>query len=116
MKYIHDSLFDDTVAMLFQIIVKKESPDDLPVTFKGSFFTEEDLDSSRPLETLLDGLETALHLHVYENEDPIILKKQLLDACSDEKLIWDDAPKYLDLKVEQQISTKYETIIIREKV
>ena len=25
--------------------------------------------------------------------------KQLLDACSDEKLIWDDAPKYLDLKV-----------------
>ena len=42
--------------------------------------------------------------------------KQLLDACSDEKLIWDDAPKYLDLKVEQQISTKYETIIIREKV
>ena len=42
--------------------------------------------------------------------------KQLLDACSDEKLIWDDAPKYLDLKVEQQISNKYETIIIREKV
>ena len=42
--------------------------------------------------------------------------KQLLDACSEEKLIWDDAPKYLDLKVEQQISTKYETIIIREKV
>ena len=42
--------------------------------------------------------------------------KQLLDACSDEKLIWDDAPKYLDLKVEQQISTKYETILIREKV
>tara|TARA_Y100000588_G_scaffold272579_1_gene288382 strand:+ start:541 stop:1050 length:510 start_codon:yes stop_codon:yes gene_type:complete len=80
MKYIDDSLFDDTVAMLFQIIVKRESSDDLPVTFKGSFFTEEDLDSSRPLETLLDGLETALHLHVYENEDPIILKKQLLDA------------------------------------
>ena len=42
--------------------------------------------------------------------------KQLLDACSDEKLIWDDAPKYLDLKVEQYKSKKYETIIIREKV
>ena len=42
--------------------------------------------------------------------------KQLLDACSDEKLIWDDAPKYLDLKVEQHIGKKYETIIIREKV
>ncbi len=42
--------------------------------------------------------------------------KQLLDACSDEKLIWDDAPKYLDLKVEQYKSNKYETIIIREKV
>ena len=41
--------------------------------------------------------------------------KQLLDACSDEKLIWDDAPKYLDLKVEQYKSKKYETIIIREK-
>ena len=42
--------------------------------------------------------------------------KQLLDACSEEKLIWDDAPKYLDLKVEQHIGKKYETIIIREKV
>ena len=41
--------------------------------------------------------------------------KQLLDACSEEKLIWDDAPKYLDLKVEQHIGKKYETIIIREK-
>ncbi|QDP67928.1 MAG: hypothetical protein Tp1122DCM00d2C27307611_18 [Prokaryotic dsDNA virus sp.] len=41
--------------------------------------------------------------------------KQLLDACSDEKLIWDDAPKYLDLKVEQHKSKKFETIIIREK-
>ena len=42
--------------------------------------------------------------------------KQLLDACSEEKLIWDDAPKYLDLKVEQYIAKKYQTIIIREKV
>ena len=42
--------------------------------------------------------------------------KQLIDACSEEKLIWDDAPKYLDLKVEQHIGKKYETIIIREKV
>ena len=42
--------------------------------------------------------------------------KQLLDACSDEKLIWDDAPKYLDLKVEQHISNKYNTIIIRQKL
>lgn len=41
--------------------------------------------------------------------------KQLLDACSEEKLIWDDAPKYLNLKVEQHIGKKYETIIIREK-
>ena len=41
--------------------------------------------------------------------------KQLLDACSEEKLIWDDAPKYLDLKVEQHIGKKYETIIIREE-
>ena len=42
--------------------------------------------------------------------------KQLLDACSEEKLIWDDAPKYLNLKVEQHIGKKYETIIIRKKV
>ena len=41
--------------------------------------------------------------------------KQLLDACIDEELIWDDAPKYLDLKVEQHIGKKYETIIIREE-
>ena len=33
--------------------------------------------------------------------------KQLLDACSEEKLIWDDAPKYIDLKVEQHIGKKY---------
>ena len=42
--------------------------------------------------------------------------KQLLDACSEEKLIWDDAPKYIDLKVEQHKSKKYKTIIIREKL
>ncbi len=63
MKYIDDSLFDDTVAILFQVILKKESPDDLPVTFHGSFFTEEELGRSSPIETLVDGLETALRLY-----------------------------------------------------
>ena len=41
--------------------------------------------------------------------------KQLIDACSEEKFIFDDAPKYLDLKVEQHKSKKNKTIIIREK-
>jgi len=81
MKYIDDSLFDDTVAILFQIILKKESPDDLPVTFHGSFFTEEELAASSHIESLLNGIETALHMHLYENEDPTILKNQLLDAA-----------------------------------
>ena len=81
MKYIDDSLFDGTVAILFQIILKKESPDDLPVTFQGSFFTEEELDPSRPIEVLLDGLERALRMHIYEDEDPTLLKEQLLDAA-----------------------------------
>ena len=81
MKYIDDSLFDGTVAMLFQIILKKESPDDLPVTFQGSFFTEEELDPSRPIEVLMDGLERALRMHIYEEEDLTLLKEQLLDAA-----------------------------------
>ena len=81
MKYIDDSLFDGTVAMLFQIMLKKESPDDLPVTFQGSFFTEEELDPSRPIEVLLDGLERGLRMHIYEDEDPALLKEQLLDAA-----------------------------------
>ena len=81
MKYIDDSLFDATVAILFQIILKKESPDDLPVTFQGSFFTEEELDPSRPIEVLLDGLERELRMHIYEDEDPALLKEQLLDAA-----------------------------------
>tara|TARA_B100000809_G_scaffold161986_1_gene159264 strand:+ start:359 stop:868 length:510 start_codon:yes stop_codon:yes gene_type:complete len=81
MKYIDDSLFDATVAILFQIILKKESSDDLPVTFQGSFFTEEELDLSRPIEVLLDGLERALGMHIYEDEDPTLLKEQLLDAA-----------------------------------
>ena len=81
MKYIDDILFDATVAILFQIILKKESPDDLPVTFQGSFFTEEELDPSRPIEVLLDGLERALRMHIYEDEDPALLKEQLLDAA-----------------------------------
>ena len=42
--------------------------------------------------------------------------KQLLDACIDEELIWDDSPKYLDLKVEQHKTTKYETALIRKEV
>ena len=78
MRYIDNTLFDDTVAILFQIILKKESPDDLPVTFQGSFFTEEELAASTPIEVLVDGLETALHMHLYEDEDPTLLKKQLL--------------------------------------
>ena len=81
MKYIDDSLFDGTVAMLFQIMLKKESPDDLPVTFQGSFFTEEELDPSRPIEVLMDGLERALRMHIYEEEDLTLLKEQLLDAA-----------------------------------
>ena len=62
------------MAILFQIILKKESPDDLPVTFQGSFFTEEELAPSTPIEVLVDGLETALHMHLYEDEDPTLLK------------------------------------------
>ena len=81
MKYIDDSLFDGTVAILFQIILKRESPDDLPVTFQGSFFTEEELDPSSPIEVLLNGLERALRMHIYEDEDPTLLKAQLLDAA-----------------------------------
>ena len=81
MKYIDDILFDATVAILFQIILKKESPDDLPITFQGSFFTEEELDPSRPIEVLLDGLERELRMHIYEDEDPALLKEQLLDAA-----------------------------------
>ena len=81
MKYIDDSLFDDTVAILFQVILKKESPDDLPVTFHGSFFTEEELGRASPIETLVDGLETALRMYLYEDEDASLLKKQLLDAA-----------------------------------
>ena len=81
MRYIDNTLFDDTVAILFQIILKKESPDDLPVTFQGSFFTEEELSASTPIEVLVDGLETALHMHLYEDEDPTLLKKQLLEAA-----------------------------------
>ena len=81
MKYIDDSIFDGTVALLFQIILKKESPDDLPVTFHGSFFTEEELDPSSTIEVLLDGLERALRIHIYEDEDPTLLKEQLLDAA-----------------------------------
>ena len=42
--------------------------------------------------------------------------KQLLDACIDEELIWDDAPKYLNLKVEQHKGKKYETALIRKEV
>ena len=81
MRYIDNTLFDDTVAILFQIILKKESPDDLPVTFQGSFFTEEEIAPSTPIEVLVDGLETALHMHLYEDEDPTLLKKQLLEAA-----------------------------------
>ena len=53
----------------------------MPVTFHGSFFTEEELDPSSPIEVLLDGLERALRMHIYEDEDPTILKEQLLDAA-----------------------------------
>jgi len=81
MRYIDNTLFDDTVAILFQIILKKESSDDLPVTFQGSFFTEEELAASTPIEVLVEGLETALHMHLYEDEDPTLLKKQLLEAA-----------------------------------
>ena len=42
--------------------------------------------------------------------------KQLLDACIDEELIWEDSPKYLDLKVEQYTSKKEETIILRKPI
>ena len=42
--------------------------------------------------------------------------KGLLDACIDEELIWDDAPKYLNLKVEQHKAKKYQTALIRKEV
>ena len=42
--------------------------------------------------------------------------KGLLDACIDEELIWEDSPKYLNLKVEQHKATKYETALIRKQV
>lgn len=97
MKYIDDSLFDDTVAILFQVILKKESPDDLPVTFRGSFFTEQELASSTPIEALVDGLETALHMQLYEDEDPTLLKKQLLDAARQLVDVYREREKESDL-------------------
>jgi outer membrane receptor for ferrienterochelin and colicin len=41
--------------------------------------------------------------------------KNLLDSCVDEELIYDDAPDYIDLKVEQYKSAREEhTMIIRK--
>ena len=42
--------------------------------------------------------------------------KQLLDAMTDEQFIWDDAPKYIQLKVEQIKSKEYETVITRKEM
>ena len=42
--------------------------------------------------------------------------KQLLDAMTDEQFIWDDAPKYIQLKVEQHKSKEYETVITRKEM
>ena len=41
--------------------------------------------------------------------------KQLLDAMTEEQFIFDDAPKYIQLKVEQIKSKEYETIITRKE-
>ena len=41
--------------------------------------------------------------------------KQLIDAMCDEKLIYDDSPEYLDLKVEQYKSKEETTMIIRSE-
>ena len=41
--------------------------------------------------------------------------KQLIDACVDEELIYDDAPDYIDLKVEQYKAKEEHTMIIRKK-
>ena len=40
--------------------------------------------------------------------------KHLIDALIDEQFIFDDSPKYLDLIVDQIISTEHETIISRK--
>ena len=41
--------------------------------------------------------------------------KSLIDSCVDEKLIFDDAPEYVDLKVEQYNSKEEHTMIIRKQ-
>tara|TARA_R100001594_G_scaffold22911_3_gene44526 strand:+ start:3335 stop:3802 length:468 start_codon:yes stop_codon:yes gene_type:complete len=41
--------------------------------------------------------------------------KQLLDAMTEEQFIFDDAPKHIQLKVEQIKSKEYETIITRKE-
>ena len=40
--------------------------------------------------------------------------KSLLDSCVEEKLIWDDSPDYVDLKVEQYKAKEEHTMIIRK--
>ena len=42
--------------------------------------------------------------------------KQLIDAIIDEGLIYDDSPKYLDLKVEQFKAKEDHTMIIRKGI
>ena len=44
--------------------------------------------------------------------------KQLIDALSDERFIWDDAPKYLDLNMSQEKckDRKEEVVITRELI
>ena len=42
--------------------------------------------------------------------------KNLLDSCVDEELIYDDAPSYIDLKVEQYKAKKEHTMIIRKEI
>ena len=40
--------------------------------------------------------------------------KQLIDACVEEGLIFDDSPEYVDLKVEQYKSKEDHTMVIRK--
>ena len=40
--------------------------------------------------------------------------KYLIDAMIQEKLIYDDAPDYLDIKISQEINKKHKTIVIRK--
>ncbi len=40
--------------------------------------------------------------------------KHLIDALIEEDFIFDDSPKYLDIKFEQVVSSEYETIISRK--